>query len=763
MMSWSMKRENNMKKLLVVDDNLQNRRLMERKLNQWGVVFSMASNGEEALSAVKKEEFSLILMDINLPRTDQDDPINYLGMELSEEILASSPSPKPVIVAITAHGMDAQRKAILNSGITSIIQKGREDYYHRILECLQSHGIVESELIHKPTFEVPLVAMVSSASSTPPIAPSAYPNTQSTRFEDSIDQTLVAPDEPQVESLDGIGSIAKALDRMLQETKEFMHLLPAASECLPICNSICGCLEHTIVQLRAPASSKRDSNFGHWFTNQVVALPADLQDLKTEAAKTILHSPSQIDGWIASLNTILSHVHQISGRTAHSDRSSADAKESDSGKVQNDLSDPQPVVPLVHNNTIAVLIVDDEPAAREDLARKTRKLGYLAIPCDSGTTAIELLQRMHFDICLVDMAMPDMDGMQFIHKVKNRPELSHIPIVVVSGSCTDATGSQAIEAGAADYLSKPAQIEVLKARITYCLRSSEQRRLELSKFLPPHIARELLSDDSILKKPKFCDITVMVCDIRGFSKICETRHPGDTIRWISDVMNSLSEIILKSGGTIVDYVGDEIMAMWGAPVESDNHPEIATRCALELQQEVQKLSEKWLPELQAPLAVGIGIHSGLAVCGNTGSQRRIKYGPLGNTVNLASRVQGTTKYLRSSILVTNETRNRIKKDLVSRRVCRIRVNNLKEPVELFELSDPLTRKQNQKFFQSYQETLAAFECSSGDEESIQSTLASAAQLLAENPNDGPARLLMSRILQVSLGYPFDPVWTMIGK
>ncbi|MFN5184938.1 MAG: response regulator, partial [Planctomycetota bacterium] len=279
-----------MKKLLVVDDNLQNRRLMERKLNQWGVVFSMASNGEEALSAVKKEEFSLILMDINLPRTDQDDPINYLGMELSEEILASSPSPKPVIVAITAHGMDAQRKAILNSGITSIIQKGREDYYHRILECLQSHGIVESELIHKPTLEVPLAAMVSSGSSTPPIAPTAYPNTQSTRFEDSIDQTLVAPDEPQVESLDGIGSIAKALDRMLQETKEFMHLLPAASECLPICNSICGCLEHTIVQLRAPASSKRDSNFGHWFTNQVVALPADLQDLKTEAAKTILHS-----------------------------------------------------------------------------------------------------------------------------------------------------------------------------------------------------------------------------------------------------------------------------------------------------------------------------------------------------------------------------------------------------------------------------------------------------------------------------------------
>jgi adenylate cyclase len=172
---------------------------------------------------------------------------------------------------------------------------------------------------------------------------------------------------------------------------------------------------------------------------------------------------------------------------------------------------------------------------------------------------------MDFDICLVDMAMPHMDGLAFIEQVKKRAELKHIPIVVVSGSCSDETGSQAIEAGAADYLSKPAPIEVLKARISYCLRSSEQRRQELSRFLPSHIANALLRDDSVLTRPKFCDISVIVCDIRGFSRICETRHPGDTIRWISDVMNSLSEIILRSGGTIVDYVGDEIMAMWGAP------------------------------------------------------------------------------------------------------------------------------------------------------------------------------------------------------
>jgi CheY-like chemotaxis protein len=131
-----------MKKILIVDDNFENRRLIERKLNQWGVEFSMARNGEEALRATQSGTFDLILMDINLPRTDNDDPIDYLGIELSEEILSKAALPKPKIVAITAHGMDVQRKAILASGISSIIQKGREDYFKRILECLQANGIV---------------------------------------------------------------------------------------------------------------------------------------------------------------------------------------------------------------------------------------------------------------------------------------------------------------------------------------------------------------------------------------------------------------------------------------------------------------------------------------------------------------------------------------------------------------------------------------------------------------------------------------------
>lgn len=751
-----------MKKILIVDDNFENRRLIERKLNQWGVEFSMARNGEEALRATQNGTFDLILMDINLPRTDNDDPIDYLGIELSEEILSKAALPKPKIVAITAHGMDVQRKAILASGISSIIQKGREDYFKRILECLQANGIVGRQDQKDDPLgnrQVNAVMRDSVAVVTKAVAASGV-SSETTAV---VKEQVAAVGSGNLQTDDCIGSITESLSCMLSEAREFSQLLPSGSDCTPILQSICGCLERTVEELKVPVLPKRDANFGHWFTNQIVGLPADLQDLASTASESIMHNPTQINDWITLVDRILNQVHRISGRR-HRDEHLVQSKTSSLlSQPEVNSFEGQDDQRAIVANSIAVLIVDDEPSAREDLVRKTRRLGYLAIPCDSGSTAIELMQRMPFDICLVDMQMPDMDGMEFIRKVKSKPRLAHIPIVVVSGSCSDATGSQAIEAGAADYLSKPAQIEVLKARISYCLRSSEQRRNELAKFLPANIAHDLLSDDSVLKKPKFCDISVMVCDIRGFSKICETRHPGDTIRWISDVMNSLSELILQSGGTIVDYVGDEVMAMWGAPVESDNHPEVATMCALELQKEVDRLSEKWLPELQAPLAVGIGIHSGLAVCGNTGSQRRIKYGPLGNTVNLASRVQGTTKYLRSSILITNETRNRIKKELVSRRVCRIRVNNLREPVELFELSDAKGRNLHRDFYSLYEETLCSFETSSGDEEIIQKTLAQAARLLAENPNDGPSRLLMSRILQVSLGQPFDPVWTMIGK
>src|SRR5262249_46112855 len=160
-------------------------------------------------------------------------------------------------------------------------------------------------------------------------------------------------------------------------------------------------------------------------------------------------------------------------------------------------------------------------------------------------------------------------------------------------------------------------------------------------------------------------VTVLFCDVRGFSRFSERLGPQKTIAWMNEVMNALSQCILDHEGVLVDYIGDELMAMWGAPVPQDDQRRQAARAALAMIAALPVLNEKGARVLAEPMNVGVGINTGPAQVGNTGSSFKFKYGPLGNTVNLASRVQGLTKYLNSRLLVTAATRERIGDDFIS--------------------------------------------------------------------------------------------------
>ena len=125
--------------------------------------------------------------------------------------------------------------------------------------------------------------------------------------------------------------------------------------------------------------------------------------------------------------------------------------------------------------------------------------------------------------------------------------------------------------------------------------------------------------------------------------------------------------------------------MWNAPVAQPDHAARACRAALAMIGELPGLNERWAGRIGAPLALGIGVNTGAALVGNTGSRRRLKYGPLGNTVNLASRVEGATKQLGVPVLITGGTRGRLAAPFATRRLCRVRVVGIDAPVELFEL------------------------------------------------------------------------------
>lgn len=283
-------------------------------------------------------------------------------------------------------------------------------------------------------------------------------------------------------------------------------------------------------------------------------------------------------------------------------------------------------------------------------------------------------------------------------------------------------------------------------------------RVQFEQFFTPELSRHLELEPRLLEG-RDVEVTVLFCDIRRFSRVSERLGPARTVEWTRDVLSTLSRCVLGRQGVLVDYVGDELMAMWGAPVEQPDHDERACLAALDMMAALPALSERWQAVLQEPLDVGIGINTGPARVGNVGSDVKFKYGPIGNTVNLGSRVQGATKYLRTRLLITGSTRGRLRPALQTRRLCQVRVVNIVEPVELYELvGEGAAGWAGLKA--GYEEALGHFE-----QGQFRQAARLLGQLLPEHPHDGPTLVLNSRVADCLLdgAANFDPVWELPGK
>ena len=123
-------------------------------------------------------------------------------------------------------------------------------------------------------------------------------------------------------------------------------------------------------------------------------------------------------------------------------------------------------------------------------------------------------------------------------------------------------------------------------------------------------------------------MTLLFADVRGFSRISERLGPAGTVNWINDIMGALSTCVLDHQGVLVDYIGDELIAMWGAPKEAPDHARRACRAALDMLAKLPELNERWRSTLKEPMGLGIGINTGVAQVGNTGSAYKFKYGAL---------------------------------------------------------------------------------------------------------------------------------------
>lgn len=288
-----------------------------------------------------------------------------------------------------------------------------------------------------------------------------------------------------------------------------------------------------------------------------------------------------------------------------------------------------------------------------------------------------------------------------------------------------------------------------------------RNRARFEQFASPVIAAELERNPGLLEGTER-EITVLFSDLRGFTRISEQLGARDTFQLVGDVMDKLTEQVLKHGGIIIDYYGDGLAAMWNAPLDQADHAQLACKAALAMQAEMPALNALWQERLGKPLQIGIGINTGPARVGNAGSRMRLKYGPRGHTVNVSSRIEGATKQLGVPVLIAAATQRLLGETFLTRRICQVRAVGLDGTVELFEVRSAPADDGWRQLRTTYEQALTLFE--SGQWQAA-ADLLEPFKAEPSGRDDAPTRILLRLASESALKPPesIDPVFKLEYK
>jgi class 3 adenylate cyclase len=314
---------------------------------------------------------------------------------------------------------------------------------------------------------------------------------------------------------------------------------------------------------------------------------------------------------------------------------------------------------MSHNVTPGrLLVVDDNKVNRLLLGRGLEQQGHRVAFAENGRQALEMLHQNEFDLMLLDIQMPEMDGYQVLEKVASDLDLRDIPVIVTSALEELDSVVRCIEMGAEDYLIKPVNPVLLRARIGAGLekkRLRDQQHDLIRRFATAEVAQDL-EESGFTLGGHFVEATVMFSDIRGFTSLVEQQSPADTIELLNTYYTLMFEAISEQGGVVNQMVGDGLMAIFGAPLPLPNHSEQAVRAALEMIEMIDLFNLDQAASNRPSIRIGIGIATGQVIAGYTGTQRRATYTCVGDTVNLAARLEAYTKVAKQPILIDETTR-----------------------------------------------------------------------------------------------------------
>ncbi|MBN2148026.1 MAG: response regulator [Anaerolineales bacterium] len=297
-----------------------------------------------------------------------------------------------------------------------------------------------------------------------------------------------------------------------------------------------------------------------------------------------------------------------------------------------------------------ILVVDDNRLNRLTLANSLQQQGHSVELAEHGAQALEMMCSKPFDLVLLDILMPEMDGFQVLEQMHSDPVLRELPVIVISALDELDSVVRGIEMGAEDYLPKPFNPILLQARINACLekkvlRDQEQAYLQqiqverekaerlLLNILPKPVAEKLKRGEKVIAE-SFSNVTVLIADIVKFTRISATMTPDELILLLNDIFSAFDELAALYGLEKIKTVGDNYLIVGGLPTPRSDHAEAIADMALGMQEIMQQT--KW--RHGQPVEIRIGVHQGPVVAGVIGRQKFI-YDLWGVTVNIASRME----------------------------------------------------------------------------------------------------------------------------
>lgn len=238
----------------------------------------------------------------------------------------------------------------------------------------------------------------------------------------------------------------------------------------------------------------------------------------------------------------------------------------------------------------------------------------------------------------------------------------------------------------------PNAMMIVTMIFAYCYRyivedkNKEKIKTAMGKYISEDIMKNVVKNiDELKLGGKKANVTVLFADIRGFTSMSEKLSADEVSAILNEYFTEIEPIITKHNGVINKFIGDAVMAIFGEPIQDENHPKNAVRCACDMLTKVEELQGKWLSEGKPKIEIGIGINTGEAFVGNIGSEKRMEYTVIGDMVNLASRIESNNKVYKTNLLISNSTFDYVRGIVDTIKISNVKIRGKEKELDLYEV------------------------------------------------------------------------------